>query len=355
MTRIHKLSVAEFSNIIIVGCGGTGGYLVPNLVRYLASRPNRDQYNVVLVDGDEVETKNVGRQNFIQTDVGKNKAQVLAERYSAAFGVNISYYPHYLESKEAIVRLYQGSGGRPFLVSCVDNNKTRQLFDRWFHDNTNRSCYIDSGNEEYFGQVVLGYGRDYKGCNKFSGRTRNDSTEFYLPPVGVRYPSILSDTKSKFASEESCAERAISAPQSIMANITAANCILNMMIKIIQDSWIDYSELRFDTLTGEVRTVYNTMEELFPKPPDLSKVDMGQILANLAFSEANETKAPVRSSTMDTLRPSAPAPARPELSETSRRASQRVQEVLSANAEVLSRDDDFARAAQAVLESIARR
>ena len=77
--------------IVLVGTGGTGGYIVPQLYRllYALDRPIR----VILCYGDLVEVKNLGRQNFIEADLGKNKAMVLAERYSNAFGIETSYIP----------------------------------------------------------------------------------------------------------------------------------------------------------------------------------------------------------------------------------------------------------------------
>ena len=39
----------------------------------------------ILADGDIVEDKNLVRQNFSFTDVGENKAAVMAERYSDVF------------------------------------------------------------------------------------------------------------------------------------------------------------------------------------------------------------------------------------------------------------------------------
>ena len=56
--------------IVLVGTGGTGGYIVPQLYRllYALDRP----IWVILCDGDLVEEKNLGRQNFIEADLGKN-------------------------------------------------------------------------------------------------------------------------------------------------------------------------------------------------------------------------------------------------------------------------------------------
>lgn len=91
--------------IVLVGTGGTGGYIVPQLYRllYALDRPIR----VILCDGDLVEEKNLGRQNFIEADLGKNKAMVLAERYSNAFGIETSYIPQYVEDEEMLEELLE--------------------------------------------------------------------------------------------------------------------------------------------------------------------------------------------------------------------------------------------------------
>ena len=80
-------------HIVMIGCGGTGGHIAPYLYRLLYSvfRPS----TVILCDGDIVEKKNLVRQNFVACDLGRNKAEVLAERYSAAFGMECSYVPDY--------------------------------------------------------------------------------------------------------------------------------------------------------------------------------------------------------------------------------------------------------------------
>ena len=80
-----KLTIPNYLyNIYIIGAGGTGGYLAQDLARYIAVR-TEEKYNFTIVDGDVVEEKNLIRQNFIENDIGKNKAKVLAERYSKAF------------------------------------------------------------------------------------------------------------------------------------------------------------------------------------------------------------------------------------------------------------------------------
>ena len=89
--------------VIIIGAGGTGGYVIPHLYRisFAAERSMR----ILVCDGDVVEEKNLIRQNFVEQDVGRNKAQVLAERYSAAFGIECEYIPALLWKRGKTVQL----------------------------------------------------------------------------------------------------------------------------------------------------------------------------------------------------------------------------------------------------------
>lgn len=174
-----------------------------------------------------MEEKNLIRQNFIKQDIGRNKAQVQAERYSAAFGIQCEYHPDFVENEEDLKELvrpdffanrWQGYSQtqRVILLGCVDNNRSRQLCHRVFY-NSDNLIYIDSGNGEHTGQVVCGV-------------RQNGHTTY--KPVCTLYPDILRD-EDKFPSELSCAERAISAPQSVTANLTAATAIISFLYDLL--------------------------------------------------------------------------------------------------------------------------
>lgn len=61
--------------IVMLGAGGTGGYVAPYLFRllHMLDRPAR----FVICDGDIVERKNLDRQN-LSRGLGENKARILA-------------------------------------------------------------------------------------------------------------------------------------------------------------------------------------------------------------------------------------------------------------------------------------
>lgn len=203
---------------IVVGCGGTGGYLVPNLAR-MAANFDAPNIRIVLLDGDIVEHKNLKRQNFIVPDIGKPKAQVLAERYSAALGIEIQYETEYIKDVDTLENLvHSDDSGATVVLGCVDNHRTRQVLAEWFRAKKGR-IWIDAGNEEMHGQVICGY-------NHYAYDPQEQSSLFALPSVADLFPEIDTDEKAMFNDELSCAERAVENPQNIATNIMAANYML---------------------------------------------------------------------------------------------------------------------------------
>ena len=66
------------------------------------------------------------------------------------------------------------------------------------------------------------------------------------PPVAEIYPDILTDTE-KFPSELSCAERSVSAPQSIAANIFAATAISTMLYYLLAKGELETTRIAFSS------------------------------------------------------------------------------------------------------------
>jgi len=243
-----KFALNKPVKIILLGAGGTGGHVAPHLYRMLYSL---ERYTKVLIcDGDIVEEKNLVRQNFISIDLGKNKAQVLAERYASAFGLAVSYIPEFIEDENRLAELikpdtyqvgpysYQKAEGLTVLIGCVDNNRSRQLCHQVFKSAKNL-IYIDSGNGEHSGQVVCGIRR--------SGRT-------YYKPIGEVYPDVLEET-DKFPTQLSCAEAAVSAPQSIVANLMAGTAIVSYLYNILVLGNIETRFVTFSTKTVNLKPV----------------------------------------------------------------------------------------------------
>ena len=95
-----------FSNsVVIFGAGGVTSWFLPQLIKifynFLVKLYGNDlsfapEITITLIDGDVCESKNLLRQNFIPEDVGLNKAEVLAKRYSEIYPkVKVNYISKY--------------------------------------------------------------------------------------------------------------------------------------------------------------------------------------------------------------------------------------------------------------------
>lgn len=165
------------TKVLIVGCGGTGSRLVPLLAQFIKACPWVIDPEMTLIDDDIVEEKNLLRQNFIATDVGKYKAEVLAQRYSRAFNMKISAckdrvvaMPHpsnrvrpaaslglRMPSQEQI-EIFQRHGRNSIIVLCVDSPQARRdiITNMAYQQSGGSSVLVlDSGNENDFGQVSV--------------------------------------------------------------------------------------------------------------------------------------------------------------------------------------------------------
>jgi len=217
-----KLALDRPVKILIIGAGGTGGYVIPHLYR-IAFASNR-KCRIIIADGDIVEDKNLIRQGFSFVDVGENKATVMAERYSDVFGIETEYISDFIEDENQLYDLlniqYPSYSSYPkpisILIGAVDNNRSRVMCNEVFKM-MDDIIYIDAGNAESGGQVVCGMKSNGKVMSK---------------PVARVYPDILEDVE-KFPSELSCAERNVSAPQSIAANLFASTAISTMLYYLL--------------------------------------------------------------------------------------------------------------------------
>jgi hypothetical protein len=91
----------------IIGCGGVGSAIVPSFC--LLKSPA----DITLIDGDMLERKNLDRQMFDASQVGRNKAQALAARFRC------QSLPEWFARGK--IRHYRND----WLICLVDNHRTR--------------------------------------------------------------------------------------------------------------------------------------------------------------------------------------------------------------------------------------
>lgn len=98
--------MAHHFNTYIIGAGGVGSILAPVI--------SRIEPRTIVVDGDKLELKNLDRQLFDKSDIGRNKAEALSEKYHVE-AMPEWYYDGLIEHNASDV-----------LIGCVDNMPARR-------------------------------------------------------------------------------------------------------------------------------------------------------------------------------------------------------------------------------------
>lgn len=210
-------------SVTLLGCGGTGSKLAPEICQALTLLKQHSgrqiNFDLLLVDPDKVEEHNLVRQHFTWGDLGRHKAQVLAERYAGAFGIPVSYSlslvdePNDLWTLLALNRVASVSrwDHLSVLFTAVDNHPTRRVVSEAvarFSD----SCsffWVDLANEAVAGHVSIG-----------AGIPARSVTEIHaLPFVTEVFPEILTESPDLRPSQLPCGAGGV---QDLNVNAAAA-------------------------------------------------------------------------------------------------------------------------------------
>lgn len=165
MKRIHYtenylLAPYHPIDVNVIGAGGTGCQVLTSLARINCAllQLGHPGMHVTIIDGDIVTKSNLGRQLFMETEVGLNKAIVLATRINRFFGFDWDavreHYP------------YDNAPTANITITCVDNVKARIKIGKYLRkwkkmgngaqDYAKPYYWLDFGNTTDTGQVVLG-------------------------------------------------------------------------------------------------------------------------------------------------------------------------------------------------------
>jgi PRTRC genetic system ThiF family protein len=207
-----RLPAADQLWVYLVGTGGTGSHLALALARLVwHARTRGIQVHLTLVDPDRVEAKNVGRQLFCPAEVGQNKAETLALRFNAAFGLSIRA----VSRPVADLTLERKRSDQLLVLGAVDNHPARQDIHKlvtYYH-----AWWCDAGNEAvagrvYIGNLDAGQMKQMGGLDAF-GWCRA------LPLPGVHDPGLLQPPPESASSPDlSCADLTALDAQSLMVN-----------------------------------------------------------------------------------------------------------------------------------------
>ena len=202
--------------ITLVGCGGTGSHLAQTLARLARHvRESGGLLDLTFMDGDTVEPKNVGRQLFAPSEVGRNKAQVLATRFSAVFGLPISAVPQMADRVQQFDHHRDALSYR-IAVGAVDGVAGRSVLELALAL-SHIDLWLDCGNHEHDGQVVLGtapHAQDLAGAFAIDGMCAG------LPAPSLQLPALL--TARPPAPRRDCAQAVADNAQAFQINTVIA-------------------------------------------------------------------------------------------------------------------------------------
>jgi len=253
------LQHARDAALVIVGCGGTGSFLAEAVCRLLIGR----DADLFLVDLDRVEPHNVGRQAFDPGDVGRFKAQVLAERLAQRFGRTIGYsvLPY---DRDLHACVFDTRARLNLVIGCVDNAAARRAIGATLeqvHHRASPVWWLDCGNARNSGQVLLG-----------NAVRREDLRGAFLPHLGqcsalpapsLRRPDLLNAPPEPAQSRAplDCAQAIAAGEQGPTINQAVAAVAASFVEKLLtgvcrwEAAYFDLDEGTLRALPPDPRTV----------------------------------------------------------------------------------------------------
>lgn len=192
--------------ILIVGAGGIASYLMPVLIRTRAKLfPDDD---IMLMDADTLEERNLDRQLFTVGQIGMNKAEALADRLDAVDDADaIGWATYYIQ--ETSVYEHWFPENLSTIICCADNHPARvaclSIADQ-------KQVPVFIGANELFQAEAYVYSPNWKG-------TPADPR--------VRYPEILTDRSGDPIACQG--EQQEAHPQLALANHMAASLLMQLL------------------------------------------------------------------------------------------------------------------------------
>lgn len=255
--------------LLLVGCGGTGSHVarpVAQVARVLVERGT--EVEVVFVDPDVVEPKNVPRQLFCDAEIGMPKAVALARRYAAAWGVPIrAVHGRFDEG------LLAGADRLRVIVGCVDNAEARKAIaaavmsvrrrDGWMWRGRQKAplvWWLDCGNDRQSGQVLIGSTTD---ARELAAGWAIDGFCTEAPLPILQAPELLvARPEETVAAQLSCAELLARSLQAMSVNARVAAEAGDMLMRLLLTHDLKRFATYFDLPSGAARSKFNAPEAM---------------------------------------------------------------------------------------------
>jgi PRTRC genetic system ThiF family protein len=231
----HPSLLTRRIHVAVIGAGGTGSALLPRLMQLhsaLLEIGHPEGLHVTVYDDDVVSEANIGRQCFYPNDVGQHKAALLINRLNTHWGTLWHSVTRRLLETDQLQDV-------DIAIGCVDSRQARSAILKCLQ----RSCsgklyYIDSGNGESTGQVLLG--------EVFSSWTKGTR----LPHIGDLFPDLVDVTQDATDDKPSCSVAEALEKQSLVINATMANEIANLLWILLRHGRLKYTGRFVNLETG---------------------------------------------------------------------------------------------------------
>ena len=223
--------------VFVVGCGGTGSYLVSHLaqidsiLKVLSN--NTRGLSVTCFDPDVVTEHNIGRQNFHYADIGFNKAERLVTRANTWMGTNWKHSS----------ALYSGKQGFDVLFTCVDSAQSRYEIGKNISYLDDESIWIDGGNDADSGQVIAGHAGNPANIQK-------------VPNLYDLYGDILLSVKED--RRDSCSVEESITRQEYGVNHQTALLMAQLFMRLVRHGKVGYQGNFFSQLDGDCQALVPT-------------------------------------------------------------------------------------------------
>ncbi len=259
------------AKIFIIGAGGTGSFAALNLARLAFELPRIGKaVEITIIDPDRVESANIPRSNFCAAEIGRFKAQTIAERITLAWGLEIGYSNEKLDYEKHIKPNSNGFNEITILVGCVDNHLARRELHRVLQEssryNSNsapQNWWIDGGNGKSSGQVLIG--------SEAKKETPNNHFTIAaickkLPAPSIIHPELLENQELPQVRENmerlSCPELIRIGEQSLNINQRVAIEIAEMLTEFLLTNNLRRFASYFDLESGTSRSLFCTPEHI---------------------------------------------------------------------------------------------
>lgn len=233
---IHPPLLREAIKVVVVGAGGTGSALMPRLMQLhfaMKERGHPGGLQVTLYDDDIVSKANIGRQCFFPQDVGQYKASLIVNRLNQGWGTSWEAVPKKVKKSDRI--------NADILIGCVDTRKARAAI---IGASSGHHCYyIDAGNDENTGQVVIG--------ELYAG----DRKAIRLPHVADLFPDMVNAELDAKDDKPSCSVAEALEKQSLVINNTMANEVFNLLWMLTRNGKLNYLGKFVNLETGHARPI----------------------------------------------------------------------------------------------------